>query len=156
MPQNVFVSFDHDDADQVGGFKSLKSNPNHTLEFHDRSLQEPVTDGSGRPIKYPPRDTRSEPVRREIRKRFERSSRLIVLIGRDTHASEWVDWEVRTFFAMKEPLSGKNTWRRIRGMRLKGQENARIPTALLDRRSTKALDWDPEALDSWLDSDLNG
>jgi hypothetical protein len=31
---------------------------------------------------------------------------------------------------MKKPLSGDNTWKRIRGMTLKGSESAKIPSAL--------------------------
>jgi hypothetical protein len=39
MASNVFVSFDHDDQKQVGGFKLLKNNPNHPLDFQDHSLK---------------------------------------------------------------------------------------------------------------------
>jgi hypothetical protein len=75
------------------------------------------------------------------------------MIGDGTHDSAWVDWEIDTFFAMKEKLSGENTWKRIRGMTLKGSEQAVIPNALLNGRSTQWLAWDPEALDNWLDID---
>ena len=150
MPTNIFVSFDHDDQNQVGGFKSLKSNPNHPLEFNDHSLKEPVTDRSGKPIKYPPSDPRSKPVRDEILKKFEKCSKLVVLIGNDTHGSEWVEWEINSFFKMKKEISGDKTWKRIRGMKLKGSDNAKIPNALGDQ-STKAMIWDPEELDKWLD-----
>jgi hypothetical protein len=153
MPANVFVSYDHDDEKQVGGFKALKSNPNHPLDFHDRSLKEPVKDRSGKPIKYPPSDPRSKPVRDEIRTKFEKCSKLVVLIGDDTHKSEWVEWEINSFFEMKKELSGEKTWKRIRGMTLKGSDNAIIPKALYGGRSTQWLAWDPEALDRWLDQD---
>ena len=52
---------------------------------------------------------------------------------------------------MKEKLSGQNTWKRIRGMTLKGSDNANAPNALLNGRSTQWLTWDPEELDRWLD-----
>src|SRR5436853_6213667 len=106
MPTNVFVSYDHDDQKQVNGFKALKSNPNHPLDFHDHSLKEPVLDKLGRPIKHPPSDPRSQKVRDEIRGKFDRASKLVVLIGDDTHKSEWVDWEIRTFYNMKKRLGG--------------------------------------------------
>lgn len=152
MPANVFISFDHDDQNQVAGFKLLKNNPKHPLDFHDHSLREPVTDRSGKPIKYPPSDSRSKPVRDEILKKFEKCSKLVVLIGDKTHTSEWVEWEVNSFFKMKKELSGDNTWKRIRGMTLKGSDDAKIPRAL-GGQSTKVLAWDPEALDGWLDQD---
>ncbi|MDK2743739.1 MAG: TIR domain-containing protein [Nitrospira sp. BO4] len=152
MPANVFISFDHDDQQQVAGFKLLKNNPNHPLDFQDHSLKDAVRDRSGKPIKYSPSDVRSKPVRDEIIRKFDRASKLVVLIGDNTHNSEWVDWEIKTFYEIKEKLSGENTWKRIRGMTLKGCEHATIPNALYNGRSTQWLAWDSEALDKWLDS----
>ena len=152
MAANVFVSFDHDDQKQVGAFKLIKHNPNHPLDFQDHSLKEPVTGPSGKPLKYPPSDARSKPVRDAIKKKFEKASKLVVLIGDDTHTSAWVNWEIDTFYEMKFEASGENTWKRIRGMKLKGSSQAEIPKAL-GNRSTKVLDWDPEKLDTWLDTD---
>ncbi|MBF0528216.1 MAG: TIR domain-containing protein [Deltaproteobacteria bacterium] len=152
MALNVFISYDHDDQKQVGGFKSLKNNPNHPLFFHDHSLKKAVTDRNGKPNKCSPNDPKSKPVRDEIKKKFENTSKLVVLIGDDTHNSEWVEWEINTFFEMKKPLSGENTWKRIRGMTLKGSENVTIPDALINK-STEVLSWDPEAIDKWLDID---
>lgn len=151
MATNIFVSFDHDDQRQVGGFKLLKNNPSHPLDFQDHSLKDAVRDRSGRPIKYPPSDPRSKAVTDSISAKFDRASKLVVLIGDDTHASEWVDWEINAFYALKQPLSKENTWKRIRGMTLKGSEQAVIPNALYNGRSTQWLAWDPEALDKWLD-----
>ena len=156
MPTNVFVSYDHDDQNQVNGFKAIKYNPKHPLDFHDHSLKEPVTDRAGKPIKYPPNDPRSQRIRDEIKAKFDRASKLVVLIGDRTYASEWVDWEIRTFYGRKKSLSGENTWKRIRGMKLKGSENATMPDALMDGRSTMPLNWDPEALDKWLDANPDG
>jgi hypothetical protein len=147
---NVFVSYDHDDQKQVAAFKLLKINPKHPLDFQDHSLKDPVLGPSGKPLKYPPTDARSKPVRDAIERKFDRASKLIVLIGENTHSSDWVDWEVKTFYAMKKVISGDNTWKRIRGMMLKGSEGASIPSAL-GNRSTKVLAWDPDALDKWLD-----
>ncbi len=76
----------------------------------------------------------------------------MVLIGGDTYKSAWVAWEINTFHAMKKELSGDRTWKRIRGMKLKGADGATVPTALGDR-STAVLAWNPEALDKWLDLD---
>lgn len=153
MATNVFISYDHDDQAQVAGFKLLKKNPNHPLDFRDHSLKEPVRDSYGNIIKVGPNDARSKPVRDEIEKKFENASKLVVLIGDDTHASAWVNWEINAFYGMKEPLSKEKTWKRIRGMTLKGSDRALIPSALYSGRSTQWLAWDPEALDKWLDQD---
>jgi len=152
MAANIFVSYDHDDQKQVGGFRMLKNNPKHPLDFRDHSLKEPVTDRNGKPIKYPPSDPKSKPVRDEIKKKFENASKLVVLIGNDTHESEWVEWEINSFFKMKKDLSGDNTWKRIRGMTLKDSDKATIPSALVGQ-SVEHLAWGPETLDKWLDKD---
>ena len=153
MATNVFVSYDHDDQQQVNGFKLLKYNPKHPLDFRDHSLKDPVTDRYGVPIKYPPSDYRSKPVRDEILKKYEKCSKLVVLIGDNTHNSEWIEWEINNFIEMKKVLSGEKTWQRIRGMKLKGSDSAIMPSALMNGRSTKELLWDPEGLDKWLDQD---
>jgi hypothetical protein len=153
MAANIFISFDHDDQQQVAGFKLLKNNPRHPLDFQDHSLKDAVRDRSGQPITYSPTDPRSKPVREEIRRKFDRASKLVVLIGDSTYNSDWVNWEINTFYEMKEPVSGQNTWKRIRGMTLKGSEQANIPNALYSGRSAQWLAWDPEELDKWLDID---
>jgi hypothetical protein len=152
MAANVFVSYDHDDQQQVGAFKLLKHNPNHPLDFQDHSLKTAVVGPSGKPLTYPPSDARSKPVRDAIEKRFARASKLVVLIGGDTYKSDWVSWEINTFYTMKEELSGDKTWKRIRGMKLNGADDAAVPAAL-GGRSTQVLTWDPEKLDKWLDVD---
>lgn len=152
--KNIFISFDHSDAMQVNGFKLIKSNSKHPLAFRDHSLKEPVTNKYGKPIIYSPIDDKSSPVRREIISKFENSSKLVVLIGSNTYDSEWVDWEIKRFFSMKLKLPGSNTWKRIRGMRLKGNIYATTPAAL-GERSTQVMNWDPKMLDNWLDQDPN-
>jgi len=84
MAANAFISYDHDDQKQVAGFKLLKDNPKHPLDFQDHSLKDAVRDQSGKPIKYPPNDSRSKPVRDAIIKKFENASKMVVLIGDDT------------------------------------------------------------------------
>jgi antiphage defense system Thoeris ThsB-like protein len=139
MAANAFVSYDHDDQKQAAGFKLLKNNPKHPLDFRDHSLKDAVRDRSGKPISYPPSDPRSKPVRDEIIRKFDRTSKLIVLIGDDSR--EWIEWEINKFYEMKQVVSGENTWKRIRGMRLKWSEKATIPGAL-GGRSVEVLTWD--------------
>jgi MTH538 TIR-like domain (DUF1863) len=115
MAWNVFVSFDHNDQRQVGAFKLLKNNPNHPLEFQDHSLKDAVRDRSGKAIEHPRSDSRSKPVRDAILAQFDRASKPVVLVGNNSHASKWVEWEIDTFHALKQPLSKENTWKRIRG-----------------------------------------
>jgi len=152
MQRNIFITFDHVDNLQVSGFKFIKDSSHHPLDFRDHSLKEPVTDRYGTPIIYSPSDSRSEPVRKEIKSKFDNCSKLVVLIGSKTYLSEWVEWEINTFYDIKYELSGEKTWKRLRGMKLKGQEYANVPDAL-GGKSTKVMNWDPTELDSWLGLD---
>ena len=154
MATNVYISFDHEDQDQVNGFRSLVINPNHPLDSHDHSLKEPILFWRGKPIKYPPDNTRSGPVRDEIIGKLDQASKMVVLIGQTTWQSDWVKWEIDTFYEMKSRLTDR-AWKLIRGMRLKGSENAPIPTSLLNGRSTIYMNWDPAAIDAWIEEDPN-
>jgi hypothetical protein len=57
-------------------------------------------------------------LRDEIVVEFGKVSKVVVLIGDNTHTSEWVDWEVKKVFELKKALSGDNTWKRTRGTHL--------------------------------------
>jgi len=153
VPANVFISFDHDDQEQVAGFKALINNPNHPLDCHDHSLEEPVVGRRGKPLMYPPNDQRARPVRKEILKKFDKASRMVVLVGQSTHSSEWVNWEIVTFFERKKQLPDGAS-ERIIAMRLKGCDNAPLPRSLKGRSST-TIPWNPRALDRLLDKPLN-
>lgn len=152
MPVKVFVSFDHDDQEQVNGFKALNTNPNHPLHYQDRSLKEPVVTPSGKPITYAPDDPLAKPIRRKIVEMFDKASRMVVLIGKFTHKSAWVRWEIVTFYEKKKHAS-IHASRRIVAMRLKGCEHVPLPR-VLRTRSSLTMEWDPGALHRWLDTDL--
>ena len=150
MPSNVFVSYDHFDQDKVNGFISLISNPNHSLSFHDWSLKDPIVDKIKKPLPYPPSDPRSKPVKKEIKRLFEKASRMVILVGEYTHKSEWVNWEIQTFYDNKLKLPGTSQ-NRIRALRFKGYENAILPPNL-KTRSGGTINWDLEKLSEWLNN----
>ena len=153
MPTNIFVSFVHEDQEQMESFRALAKNPNHELVFHDRSLKEPVRDKAGKSLPYPPHDRRSKPVRKEIERLLDKATKMVVLVGDSTHTSYWVNWEIRTFYDKKKKLRGK-TKKRIRAMKLKGCQSPLLPKALKGR-STGPMNWDPVALNSWFDENPN-
>lgn len=153
MPANVFVSFVHEDQQQMDSFRALAKNPNHKLVFQDRSLKEPVVDRAGTPLPYPPHDRRSRLVRKEIERLLNKATRMVVLVGNSTYKSYWVNWEIRRFYEMKKLLPGQ-TRKRIRAMRLKGCEALRLPKAI-KALSLPGMNWDPVALNTWLDKNPN-
>jgi hypothetical protein len=150
MTANVFISYDHLDQDRVNGFISLINNPNHSLSFHDWSLKDPIVDKIKKPLPYPPSDPRSKPVKKEIKYLFKKTSRMVVLIGEYTYLSEWVNWEIQTFFDNKAIMPGI-TQNRIRALRFKGYEKAILPPNL-QNRSGGTINWDLEELSEWLNN----
>lgn len=153
MPINLFISFSEKDREQLESFRALAKNPQHKLKFRDRSMQEPVTDRVRKPLPYPPNDHRGDAVREAIKKLFDKSTRLVILVGETTHKSQWVNWETRTFFDEKKEHPGK-TSRRMIALKLKGHRNAQVPKAVLDL-GIQAINWNPNAFTDWLDTDLN-
>lgn len=136
----IFISHDHDDQHHLNAIKSLRLNPNNPIDFVDRSLTSPVLNSYGDVNRRLPSDSASLPVRQEIEKLLNQSSKLLVLVGRDTHSSEWVKWEVEYF--------GRN----------KSAENIlfmRVPNNLSSGFSSNSsrpniVNWDSKNLENWL------
>ncbi|MBK9034647.1 MAG: TIR domain-containing protein [Myxococcales bacterium] len=145
----VYVSMDHDDAAQVRALAKLRANAAYELRVHERVV---VVEPGGKGVRVRPTDPRAAPVKAAIGAQLAQCARLVVLIGDTTESHPWIEWEVRSFFEQKVPLAGPQTWRRIRGMRLKGTRGG--DPAALAGRATVTLDWSPAALGHWIASPL--
>lgn len=154
MPINLFISYDHDDREQVNGFKALVRNPNNPIEFNDRSLAAPILNSLNQPIGYLPNDLRAKPVCEAIERLMNKSSHLIVLIGQKTHNSPWVRWEVNRFREIKRGSPNEQTWKRILGIKLTNHENAPNPAFLGNGASSGIIQWDLKAFVEWLKEPL--
>jgi hypothetical protein len=124
--RRVFLSFAHDDLNQVRGLRLLASNPDYDLEFYDESVKVAMDSDD------------AEYVKRQIREKISRSSVTVCLVGLSTHASEWVDWELR------ESVQRGNT---IITMALKGVDSAVVP-AVAKQLKVTLWEWDPAFLRS--------
>ena len=139
--RRVFISYDHDDQQWLDTVRSLNSNPNSDLEFIDGSLMYPIKNEHGHVIRRPPSDPRSEPVKNEITKLLVQASKLLVLIGRDTHSSEWVKFEIETFISLKG--SSKN----VLLMRVPRDFQSGKPS---NARHLEIFNWSVDKLLDWL------
>lgn len=149
---NVFVSFNHADQKQTEAFNLLKDKIKHVFEMHDHCCKEISPDGSEKLVICQLTDRRSQSIREEIIKKFEQCSKLVVLIGNETHKDTWVEWEISNFYKAKDALSPGNAWKIIRGMFIEGCEKVPAPK-VLECRSTERLAWAPEVLEKWLGID---
>jgi len=73
-------------------------------------------------------------IRSKIREQLDGTSVTVVLIGKHTSESDWVDYEIR---ASLERGNG------VLGIRLKGAENVDVPPALVEA-GAKVIDWTPD------------
>ena len=81
--RNVFISFVHEDINEVNLLRCQAKDENSKLEFNDWSLREPFD------------SKRAEYIKRGIRERINQSSVTMVYISEQTASSKWVNWEIQ-------------------------------------------------------------
>jgi hypothetical protein len=80
--RNVFISFAHEDLDEVNLLRGQAKNDRLDLEFNDRSVQEPYD------------SDRAEYIRSRLADRINQASTTVVYLTDDAVGSRWVKWEV--------------------------------------------------------------
>jgi len=124
--RRIFISFDHDDTDQVNGFLGLREIIDG-VEFFNHKLDRRIN------------STDAEYVGRVIREEYiGPASVTVVLIGNRTAQSDWVKWEIA-----ESVRQGKG----ILGIRLKGTNGA-VPQGV---PSNAVGDWQPEKFTGWIE-----
>jgi len=140
---NVFMSYKHDDNESVNAVRSIRQNPNNTLQFIDRSLAEPVLNAYGDINRRSPHDMASNTVNHAILDLLRKSDKLLVLIGKNTHSSEWVNWEIKQFRKIQSQRATNN----ILLMRVPHDESSGKPSAASD---LKFYNWHMNTLKTFL------
>ena len=111
--KNIFVSHQHNDADKIEAFKNLIGN--HGMDMRDSSIYEKKLKNNA---------TNEQYIKQQlIKPQIKWAGTVIVLIGKDTAESDYVNWEIKTAAEM-----GK----RIIGVYLPGAKNEDIPSALME------------------------
>ncbi|MCK1424818.1 MULTISPECIES: TIR domain-containing protein [unclassified Bradyrhizobium] len=80
--KNVFISFAHEDVDEVNLLRGQSKNENSDIEFNDFSVKEPYD------------SVRAEYIKGKLTERINQSSTTVVYLSKDTPTSQWVRWEV--------------------------------------------------------------
>jgi hypothetical protein len=119
MARNVFLSFVEEDLALANLFRGQAKSENNELEFSDYSVKEPFDSSN------------SEYIRRQIRDLIRKVSVTVCLIGKTTHKSKWVDWEIRVSAEMGKGLVG---------LRLHSSWEDIPPQALKDNNA-EIIDW---------------
>jgi hypothetical protein len=80
--KRVFISFRHEDKQQVNGVRLLAANQKFDIEFYDESLRTAID------------STNATYVRSKIREKINRTSVTLCMVSSHTHTSQWVNWEL--------------------------------------------------------------
>ena len=124
--RRIFISFDHDDTQQVNGFLGLRQIIDG-FEFYNHKLDRRI------------KSTDVGYIGRVIREEYiSPASVTVVLIGNGTAESSWVQWEIK-----ESVRQGKG----ILGIRLKDSYGP-IPAGVPDNAVGS---WMPEKFNSWIE-----
>ena len=124
--RRIFISFDHDDAQQVSGFMGLR-NIIDDFDFYNHKLDRRIDSAD---TSYVCRIIKDEYI--------SPASVAVVLIGNNTAKSDWVRWEIETSRAL-----GKG----ILGIRLKDALGD-IPVGIAQEAVGS---WQPEKFPGWIE-----
>lgn len=98
--KNVFVSHHHKDDASVDGLTNMLSGKGYQLrnssirvkpENQERLDQKKISDRT---------------IERLLRMKMRWAGQVIVVIGKETHARPWVEWEIRTAHQLGKPIIG--------------------------------------------------
>ena len=107
---NLFISHKGEDEEKIDAFKNLMKKKGY--DFRDSSIKK----------SEPNNANNKDYIKREILKpAIDWAGTVVVLIGKDTYTSDWVDWEIN--YAMEHD-------KKIIGVYLPGEINAELPDAL--------------------------
>jgi hypothetical protein len=119
MSRRVFLCYQHRDHDRARGFNLMRYAPNSKLEYSVRHLLSPVNSNN------------EAYIGSRVKGQMKGTSVTVVLIGRDTAASDWCAKEIR-WSQEKRPANG------LLGIRI--DPDAPTPQALL-ACGAEVLDW---------------
>ena len=124
--KNIFVSHQHNDADKIEELKSLVGK--HGIKMRDSSIYENKLKNNAKNEQY---------IKHElIKPQMKWAGTVVVLIGKDTAQSDYVNWEIKTAAEM-----GK----RIVGVFLQGAKEEDIPQELYEH-GRNLVGWNGEKI----------
>ncbi len=123
---NLFVSHKGEDESKIETFKKMMEKRGY--DFRDSSIKE----------SEPNRANNEEYIKSTyLQPAIDWAGTVVVLIGNNTHKSDWVDWEIK--YAFKQ---GKT----IIGVYLFGEADSKLPEALKNY-ATSCVSWNADKID---------
>ena len=124
VSRHVFISFDHEDLNEVNLLRGQAKNDKVDLQFDDHSVKEPFD------------STNADYIKRQIREKIDRCSVAVVYLSDKTASSKWVNWEIE-----ESIKRGKG----VIGVYKRDKAPTRVPPAF-QQNGCKAVKWEHTAL----------
>lgn len=122
--RHIFISFDHDDLDEVNLLRGQAKNQATDLQFDDYSVKEPFDSSN------------SDYIKRNIREKIDHCSVTLVYLTEKTASSKWVNWEIE-----ESIKKGKS----VVGVYKGDSVPAKLPTAFKNKGCT-SVKWEHSAI----------
>lgn len=137
--RHVFISHHHKDDAEVTNLTGLLSRRGYDIRnssirakpANQRRLEKGLV--------------KDETIRRLLRSKISWAGVVVVLVGKDTHKREWVDWEIE---------QANRQGKRIVGVYARGGTEADIPPAL-EKYASSIVGWNTDAIMDAIDGTEN-
>lgn len=124
ISRHVFISFDHEDLDEVNLLRGQAKNDKLDLHFDDHSVKEPYDSAN------------ADYIKRNIREKIDRCPVTVVYLSEKTASSKWVNWEIE---------EGLQRGKGVIGVYKGVTPPTRVPPAF-QQNGCKAVRWEHAAL----------
>jgi len=137
--KHVFISHHHADDAEVDKLTALLSKKGH--DIRNSSIR-------AKPANQERLDkglVKKEVIQRLLRMKISWAGTVVVLIGKDTHKREWVNWEIE---------QANKQGKRIVGIYTRGGTEADVP-ASLEKYASSIVGWNSESIVNAIDGNEN-
>lgn len=135
--RHVFISHHHADDAEVDGLTALLTRAGY--DIRNSSIR--AKPANQRRLERG--EVSDETIRRLLRMKISWASRVVVLIGKDTHTRPWVNWEIE---------QANKQGKRIVGVYIRGGTAADTPEAL-EKYASAIVGWNSGSIMSAIDGD---
>lgn len=137
--RHVFISHHHADDAEVDKLTNLFSKRGYDIRNSSIRAKPANQERLDKGLVNP------EVIRRLLRRKISWAGTVVVLIGKDTHARPWVDWEIE---------QANKQGKRIVGIYTRGGTQADVP-APLEKYASSIVGWDSESIINAIDGTEN-
>lgn len=124
VSRHVFISFDHEDLDDVNLLRGQAKNEKVDFQFDDHSVKEPYN------------STNADYIKRQIREKIDRCSVTVVYLTDKSCTSKWVNWEIEESLKRGKGVIGV----------YKGDSAPKTLPASFGQNGCKAIKWTHDGL----------